>query len=53
MKPEFYARGIDLLPEKWQEVLEVEGEYFNYQNWMRQRNSSRKHGGLREAEHVE
>lgn len=28
--PEFYARGIDLLPEKWQEVIEVDGEYFDY-----------------------
>ncbi|KAJ1356124.1 hypothetical protein KIN20_013774 [Parelaphostrongylus tenuis] len=27
-KSEFYDRGIDLLPE-WQEVLEVEGEYFD------------------------
>ncbi|KAJ1373795.1 hypothetical protein KIN20_036307 [Parelaphostrongylus tenuis] len=29
-KSEFYARGIHLLPEKWQEVLELEGEYFDY-----------------------
>ena len=28
--PDFYARGIDLLPEKWQEVIDVEGEYFDY-----------------------
>ena len=27
---EFYSRGIDLLPEKWQEVIEVDGEYFDY-----------------------
>ena len=26
----FYARGIDLLPDKWREVIEVEGEYFDY-----------------------
>ncbi len=27
---EFYSRGIDLLLEKWQEVIEVDGEYFDY-----------------------
>jgi len=27
---DFYRRGIDLLPEKWQEVIEVDGEYFDY-----------------------
>ena len=27
---DFYARGIDLLPEKWQEVVDVDGEYFDY-----------------------
>jgi transposase len=26
---EFYQRGIDLLPEKWQEVIEIDGEYFD------------------------
>lgn len=26
--PEFYQRGIDLLPEKWQECVENDGEYF-------------------------
>ena len=26
----FYARGLDLLPDKWQEVIEIEGEYFDY-----------------------
>ncbi|KAJ1357598.1 hypothetical protein KIN20_015776 [Parelaphostrongylus tenuis] len=29
-KSEFHALGIDLLSEKWQEVLEVEEEYFDY-----------------------
>ncbi|KAJ1360368.1 hypothetical protein KIN20_019321 [Parelaphostrongylus tenuis] len=28
-KSEFCARGIELLPEKWQEVFEVGGEYFD------------------------
>ncbi|KAJ1346632.1 hypothetical protein KIN20_001500, partial [Parelaphostrongylus tenuis] len=28
---EFYARGIDLLPEKWQKVLDVDGKYFDEQ----------------------
>ena len=26
---EFYARGIDLLPAKWNEIIEVGGEYFD------------------------
>jgi len=25
---EFYERGIDLLPERWQECVENDGEYF-------------------------
>ena len=27
--PAFYHRGIYLLPEKWQEVIDVDGEYFD------------------------
>lgn len=27
---DFYACGIDLLPDKWQEVIDVDGEYFDY-----------------------
>ncbi|KAJ1364058.1 hypothetical protein KIN20_024052 [Parelaphostrongylus tenuis] len=27
---QFHAYGIDLLPEKWQKMLEVEEEYFDY-----------------------
>jgi transposase len=27
---DFYARGIDVLPSKWEEVIEEEGGYFNY-----------------------
>ena len=26
---DFYRRGIEKLPEKWQEVIEVDGEYFD------------------------
>jgi hypothetical protein len=26
---EFYRRGIMKLPEKWEEVIEVDGEYFD------------------------
>jgi histone-lysine N-methyltransferase SETMAR len=26
---EFYERGIDLLPERWQKTLDSNGEYFN------------------------
>lgn len=26
---EFYRRGIEKLPEKWEEVIEVDGEYFD------------------------
>ena len=26
----FYRRGIDLLPGKWQETIDVDGEYFDY-----------------------
>jgi hypothetical protein len=26
---EFYERGIDLLPEKWQKCVEADGEYFD------------------------
>ena len=25
----FYRRGIELLPEKWQEVIEMDGEYID------------------------
>lgn len=28
-EPEFYERGIDLLPEKWQECINSRGEYFS------------------------
>jgi histone-lysine N-methyltransferase SETMAR len=29
-KPQdFYRRGIYLLPEKWQQVIDVDGEYFD------------------------
>ena len=27
---DFYAHGIDVLPSKWEEVIEEEGGYFNY-----------------------
>ncbi|KAF7635344.1 HTH_48 domain-containing protein, partial [Meloidogyne graminicola] len=27
-KPDFYASGIDLLPIKWQHVIDNNGEYF-------------------------
>ena len=26
----FYRRGIYLLPEKWQQTIDVDGEYFDY-----------------------
>ena len=28
-EPEFYERGINKLPQKWQEVIDVDGEYYD------------------------
>ncbi len=27
---DFYRRGIDALPNEWEEVIEAEGDYFDY-----------------------